>query len=77
MSLSVMKSKIAPLPARCVFVQRFIKDSGGWGHLLNVSQFSNFLMESNLISESGPLLSSDHYNPSQLPTQNFASGDPT
>ena len=58
MSLSVMKSKIAPLLARCVFVQSLIKDPLPWCHLLNVSQFSNFLMESNLISESGPLIRS-------------------
>ena len=53
-----MKSKIAPLLARCVFVQSLIKDPLPWCHLLNVSQFSNFLMESNLISESGPLVRS-------------------
>ena len=60
MSLSVMKSKIAPLLARCVFVQSLTKDPLPWCHLLNVSQFSNFLMESNLISESGPRIRSSH-----------------
>ena len=51
-----MKGKIAPLLARCVFVRSFIKDPTLPGHLLNVSKFSNFLMELNLISESGPLI---------------------